>query len=80
MNTLLILFCVTSRSGIFHSNRDATIAGDKLQNLGVRSPITYSTHTDNKQGRDLYRATPAVTLELGVDGFIRGTACYDKSG
>ena len=65
MNRLLILFCVTSRSGIFHSYRDATTAGDKLQNLGVRSPITYSTHTDNKQGRDLYRATPAVTLVIG---------------
>ena len=60
MNTLMILFCVTSRSGIFHSDRDATIAGDKLQNLGVRS-----THAAFLAGRDVYRATPAVTLDLG---------------
>ena len=41
----MILFCVTSRSAIFHSDRDATIAGDKLLNLGVRS-----THAAFKPG------------------------------
>ena len=69
----LIIYRFTSRSRIFHLYGDITIAGEGLQKfrpmLGAQGLWA---------GRDLYRATPAVTpavtRDLGFSGFIRRTA------
>jgi hypothetical protein len=56
----LIIYSFTSRSRIFNLHGDVTIAGEGLQNLGL-----YTWYMLGAQGlwggRDLYRATPAVT-------------------
>jgi hypothetical protein len=35
----LIIYSFTSRSRIFHSYEDVTVAGEGLQNLGIRSGL-----------------------------------------
>jgi hypothetical protein len=68
----LIINGFTSRSRIFHLYGDVTIAGEGLQNLGLCSALRAF-----EQGKDLYRATPAVTWDLGFSGLI---AFYDTRG
>jgi hypothetical protein len=58
-----------SRSRIFHLYEDVTIAGEGLQNLGLCSAL---------RAFDLYRATPAVTRDLGFSGLIRRTAPFSR--
>jgi hypothetical protein len=52
---------------------DVIIAGEGLQNLGL-----YSALRALWAGRDLYRATPAVTWDLGFSGFIRRTIPFSR--
>jgi hypothetical protein len=71
----LIIYGFTSHSRmsrwrIFHLYGDVTIAGEGLQNLGLYSGLW--------AGRDLYRATPAVTRDLGFSSLIRRTAPFSR--
>jgi hypothetical protein len=47
---------------------------EELQNLGLYSALRAFEHA----GRDLYRATPAVTRDLGFSGLIRRTAPFSR--
>jgi hypothetical protein len=69
----LIIYCFTSRSRIFHLHGDVTIAGEGLQNLGLLLGAQGLW-----AGRNLYRATPAVTRDLGFSGLIRRTASFSR--
>jgi hypothetical protein len=69
MQFLFIVYLhLTSRSRIFHLHvyGDVTITGEGLQNLGLCSGAQGLL-----AGRDLYRATPAVTRDLGFSGLIQ---------
>jgi hypothetical protein len=50
---------------------DVTIAGEGLQNLGLRAQGLWA-------GRDLYRATPAVTRDLSFSGLIQRTTPFSR--
>jgi hypothetical protein len=67
----------TSRSRIFYLYGDVIIAGEGLQNLGCRWRAAKFRPMLGAQGllegRDLYRATPAMTRDLGFSGLIRRT-------
>ena len=63
----------TSRSRIFHLYGDVTITGEGLQNLGLCSALRAFW-----AGRDLYRASPAVTRDLGLSGLIRRTTPFSR--
>jgi hypothetical protein len=58
---------------IFHLYGDVTIAGEGLQNsvliLGAQGPWA---------GRDLSRATPTMTQDLGFSCLIRRTAPFSR--
>jgi hypothetical protein len=59
-----VIFLFTSRSRIFHLYEygDVTITGEGLQNLGLCSALRA---LELGGPRGLYRATPAVTRDLG---------------
>jgi hypothetical protein len=63
------------RSRIFHLYGDVTIAGEGLQNLGLCSALR---GLGLWAGRDLYRATPAVTWGLCFSGLIRRTDPFNR--
>jgi hypothetical protein len=69
----LIVCGFTSCTRIFHFYGNVTIAGEGLQKF---RPML------GAQGlwarRDLYRATPAVTRDLGFSGLIRKTAPFSR--
>jgi hypothetical protein len=69
----LIGYCLTSRSRMFHLYGDVTITGEGLKKCW---PML-GTH-GLWAGRDLYRATPAVTRDLGFSGLIRRTAPFSR--
>jgi hypothetical protein len=69
----LIIYYFTSNSRIFHIYGGVTIIGEGLQNLGMCSGAQ-----GPRAGRDLYRATPAVTRGLGFPGLIRRTAPFNR--
>jgi hypothetical protein len=69
----LIIYGFTSRSRIFHLYGDITITGEGLQNLGLCSALRAFW-----AGRDLYRATPAVTRDLGFPGLVRRSAPFSR--
>jgi hypothetical protein len=52
---------------------DVTITGEGLQNLGLCSALWALEH-----GRDLYRATPAMTWDFGFSGLIRRTTPFNR--
>ena len=63
---ILYVYCSRSRQRYFIVHSDVTIAG--LQHLGLKSaPIVFD------QGRDLYRATPALTRGVGFCDLTRRT-------
>jgi hypothetical protein len=66
--TWLIIFGFTSHSRIFHLYGDVTIAKFRPM-LGTQGLWV---------GRDLYRATPAVTRDLGFSGLIRRSAPFNR--
>jgi hypothetical protein len=65
----LIIYGFTSRSRIFHLYGDVTIASEGLQNFW---PMLCAQGLWARRG--LYRATPAVTRDLGFFGLIWRTA------
>jgi hypothetical protein len=69
----LIIYCFTSHSRIFHLYGDVTITGEGLQKFRPTFVVQ-----DLCAGRDLYRATPAVTRDLGFSGLIRRTAPFSR--
>jgi hypothetical protein len=72
LSLTLIDWLFTFRSRIFHLHGDITIAGEGLQNLGQCSAL----RAFEQGGRDLYRATTAVTRDLVFSGLIRRTAPF----
>jgi hypothetical protein len=68
-NVCLFIYCFTSRSRIFHLHGDATIAGERLQNLGLCSALSAFDH-----GVSGIFTVPAVTQDLGFSGLIRRAA------
>ena len=68
---LFILLYVPPR--IFHSYGDVTITGEGLQNLGLCWTLRAF-----EQGWIFFRATPAVTRDLGFSGLIRMTASFSR--
>jgi hypothetical protein len=75
----LIIYGCTSRSRIFHLCGDVTIAGEGLQKF---RPMLSAQGL--WAGRDLYRATPAVTRDLDFpvssEGPPHSVASYDTRG
>jgi hypothetical protein len=69
---IIIIYCFTSCSRIFHLYEDVTITGEGLQNLGQCSVQGL------RAGRDLNRATPAVTQGLCFSSLIRRTAPFSR--
>ena len=65
LKKLLLLVYVPLENIAFIWSR-CFIAGEKLQNLGRSS------------GRDLYRATPALTRSLGFCGLTRRTKLFSR--
>jgi hypothetical protein len=62
-----LLFYVPIKN--FHLYGDVTKVGEGLQNLDTQGLWA---------GRDLYRATPAATRDLGISGLIRRTAPFSR--
>jgi hypothetical protein len=58
---MIDLFMVLHPAQEFFTYGDVTIAGEGLQNLGLCSAL----RAFEQRERDLYRATPAVTWDLG---------------
>jgi hypothetical protein len=69
----LIIYSFTSTSWNFDLYGDVTIANERLQKLG---PMLSAQ--DLWAGRDLYRATPAVTWDLGFSRLIWRTAPFSR--
>jgi hypothetical protein len=66
----LIICCFSPHSWIFHLYRDVTIAGEGLQKWS----ICWALCAFVQRKRDLYRATPTTTRDLGFSGLIRKNA------
>jgi hypothetical protein len=72
ISTSLIIYCYTSRSRIFYSWRrhHCRWRATKFRPMLVAEGLW--------AGRDLYRATPTVTRDLGFFGLIRTTAPFSR--
>jgi hypothetical protein len=62
----LIIYGFTARSRIFHLYGDVTISDEGVQNLGLCLALIRPMlgAQSLRAGRDLYRATPAMTRDL----------------
>jgi hypothetical protein len=68
-----IIYRFTSRSRIFHLYGDVTVTGEGWRAAKFRPMLSAQGLWG---GRDLYRATPAVTQDLGFSSLIQKTAPF----